>query len=211
MVKPDKAKSKDWKLDWRHDYFWKQQAQNMVLHSCEPRVQVMRALHQPVTQTDTESTDEKLLFWCQKSSKSLFASSVKCSRVRATFNTLFTSEIFSGRCPNSTETPNGKDQSWMVTFSFCLNSPRNFGMKVSWFTVRHKMKFYLLHRRPAEIVAESYSNRYMNWRSPFKGLNSLRNKTLQDTGKCRACKTPTCTHDNKCGFEQIANQMPELL
>lgn len=67
-----------------------------------------------------------------------------------------------------------KDWTWMLTFPFCLNSQRNVGIKVTWFTVRHKKKFYLLHRGPTEIVAESYSNRYMNWRSPFKGPNSLR-------------------------------------
>lgn len=69
-----------------------------------------------------------------------------------------------------------KEKTWtrMLTFSFCLNSQRNVGIKVTWYTVRHKKKFYLLYRGPTEVVAKSYSNRYMNWRSPFKGLNRLR-------------------------------------
>lgn len=68
-----------------------------------------------------------------------------------------------------------KEKTWtrMLTFSFCLNSQRNVGIKVTRYTARHKKKFYLLYRGPTEVVAKSYSNRYMNWRSPFKGLNRL--------------------------------------
>lgn len=41
-------------------------------------------------------------FWWRKWFKTYFAPVVKCSQVRATFNTLFTSEMFSGRRPKST-------------------------------------------------------------------------------------------------------------
>lgn len=43
-----------------------------------------------------------VVFDAENDSRHIFAPPVKCSQVRATFNTLFTSEMFFGRRPNST-------------------------------------------------------------------------------------------------------------